>query len=215
MRLQETQSLRKGRIIHPLFIRVTHWINAFAVFVMLMSGWRIFNAAPLFNMRFPPEMTLGGWLAGALAWHFAAMWLLAVNGLAYIAYGLLTGHFWRHFVVIRPITAYRNLRLELKHLLMHGTGEYNPVQRLLYLGVIWIMITLVLSGLAMWKPVQLQELAAFFGGYERARWVHFYAMTALVVFMVIHIGVALAVKGTVRSMFTGRLETHVDREAER
>ncbi len=215
MRPDETPSRKKGKIIHPLFIRVTHWINAFAVIVMLMSGWRIYNASPLLNLRFPPEMTLGGWLAGALAWHFAAMWLLAINGFAYVVYGLLTGHFWRHFIVIRPITAYRNLRLELKHLLMHGTGEYNPVQRVLYLGVIWIMTTLVLSGLAMWKPVQLQELTEFMGGYERARWVHFYAMTALVGFLFIHIGVALAVKGTVRSMFTGRVETPSGKEAEK
>ncbi len=208
MRLDESQAARrqsKGKLVHPLFVRVTHWINAIAVFIMLMSGWRIYNASPLFALRFPPEMTLGGWLAGALAWHFAAMWLLAVNGVLYVAYGVLTGHFWRHFIAFRPIAAYRNLRQELKLLLVHGSGEYNPVQRVLYIGVMWILVMLVASGLALWKPVQLQGLTAWLGGYDQARYVHFYAMTALVVFLIVHISVAFAIKGTIKSMVTGRL----------
>jgi len=205
MRLDEPRPRNAQRIIHPLFVRITHWINAFATIVMIMSGWRIYNASPLFNMRFPPEVTLGGWLAGALAWHFAAMWLLAINGLAYFAYGVISGHFRRKFLVIHPISAYRNLRLELRHLLIHGTGEYNPVQRVLYICVIGIVVLLVFSGLAIWKPVQLQELTALLGGYEQARRVHFFAMAGLVAFLVIHVSVAFAVKGTVQSMITGRL----------
>jgi thiosulfate reductase cytochrome b subunit len=174
MRLDEPRPQDVERIIQPLFVRITHWINAFATIVMIMSGWRIYNASPLFGMRFPPEVTLGGWLAGALAWHFAAMWLLAINGLAYFAYGINAGHFRRKFLVIHPISAYRNLRLELSHLLIHGTGEYNSVQRVLYICVIGIVVLLVFSGLAMWKPVQLQELTALLGGYELARRVHFF-----------------------------------------
>jgi thiosulfate reductase cytochrome b subunit len=191
--------------VHTRFVRVTHWINAFAVFAMILSGWRIYNASPLFDFRFPAEFTLGGWLAGALAWHFAAMWLLAINGVVYLAYGVFSGHIWRNFVRIRPITAFRDLRSELLALTMHGTGEYNPVQRLMYLGVIGLLMLLVASGLALWKPVQLQGLASVFGGYEGARFVHFYAMTALVAFLVLHITLAFSVKGVLRAMIVGKM----------
>ena len=196
----------KDKIIHPLFVRITHWINAFAAIAMLMSGWRIYNASPVFaEVRFPPEMTLGGWLAGALAWHFAVMWLLVLNGLAYLAYGIFSGHFWRDLISFSPMSAYRNLRLELKIVVLHGTGEYNIIQRVLYICVIWIVIALVVSGMAIWKPVQFQILTAFLGGYEPARRVHFFAMLGLVAFLAIHVGASLAIKGTMQSMFTGRL----------
>lgn len=197
----------KGKIVHPLFVRVTHWINAFAAIAMLMSGLRIYNAAPLYEFRFPPEVTLGGWLAGALAWHFAAMWLLALNGLAYLAYGVFSGHFLRKMFNFGAMAAYRNIRLEMKRLLFHGTGEYNLVQRVLYVIVICDLFLLFLSGLAMWKPVQLQELTMFFGGYDQARHVHFLGMTILAMFIVVHVSVALAIKGTITSMITGRLPT--------
>jgi len=200
----------KDKIIHPLFVRITHWINAIAVMVMLMSGWRIYNASPVFDgVRFPPEMTLGGWLAGALAWHFAVMWLLVLNGLASMIYGVFSGHFWRDLIRFSPIPAYRDLRLEFRTLLLHGTGEYNIVQRVLYICVIWIVIALVVSGIAIWKPVQFQALTAFLGGYEHARGLHFFAMVGLVAFLVIHVSVAFAVKGTMQSMFTGRLAKHL------
>ena len=78
--------------VHPLVVRITHWINVLAVLMMVTSGWRIYNASPLFDFRFPTELTLGGWLAGALQWHFAAMWLLAINGLVYVVYGIVSGH---------------------------------------------------------------------------------------------------------------------------
>ena len=137
----------KDKIIHPLFVRITHWTNAFAAIAMLMSGWRIYDASPVFaELRFPAEVTVGGWLAGALAWHFAVMWLLVLNGLAYLAYGVFSGHFWRDLISFSPMSAYRNLRLELKTLLLHGAGEYNIVQRVLYICVIWIVIALVVSG---------------------------------------------------------------------
>jgi thiosulfate reductase cytochrome b subunit len=197
---------KAGEIIHPLFVRITHWINAFATIVMLMSGLRIYNASPIYPLQFPPDITLGGWLAGALAWHFAAMWLLAINGIAYLVYGVFSGHFWRKVIRFQPMAAYRNIRLEFRRLILHGTGEYNPIQRILYIAVIWIVILLVFSGVAIWKPVQFQGLAAFFGGYDGARKVHFFAMTALVVFLFVHVSVAFAVKGTVLSMITGRLQ---------
>jgi thiosulfate reductase cytochrome b subunit len=195
---------RGGARGHALFVRVTHWINAFAVFIMIGSGWRIYDASPLFDFRFPPELTVGGWLAGALAWHFAAMWLLVANGLLYLLYGFLSGHFWRDLLRIRPISAYRNLRLEWTTLTMHGSGEYNPVQRTLYTAVVGVLILLVASGLAIWKPVQLQGLTAFFGGYDAARYAHFYAMTALCAFVALHVTLAVSVKGVLHSMITGR-----------
>jgi thiosulfate reductase cytochrome b subunit len=201
-------SRQRGKVIHPLFVRITHWINAFAVIAMLMSGLRIYNASPLYGFRFPPEITLGGWLAGALAWHFAVMWLLVLNGLAYIVYGVFSGHFVRKLLNIGAMAAYRNVRLEMKHLLIHGTGEYNLIQRILYVIVILDVILLFFSGLALWKPVQFQGLAHFFGGYDQARYIHFYGMAIMVLFLVVHVSAAFAVKGTVQSMFTGRLAKH-------
>ena len=198
-------SRERNRVVHPFFVRVTHWINAFAAIAMLMSGMKIYNAAPLYEFRFPPEVTLGGWLAGALAWHFAVMWLLVLNGSAYILYGVFTGHFLRRIFTIGAMPAYRNIRLEMRHLLIHGTGEYNLIQRLAYLVVFFDIILLVSSGLTIWKPVQFQGLAAWMGGYEGARHIHFYGMTVLAAFLVIHVSVAFAVNGAIPSMLTGRL----------
>ena len=186
---------------HTLFVRATHWINALAVFLMIGSGWRIYNASPLYDFRFPPEFTVGGWLAGALAWHFAAMWLLVANGVVYLVYGFVSGHFWRDLPRLRPILAYR---LEWTTLTMHGNDAYNPVQRILYTAVVGVLVLLVASGVAIWKPVQFQELTAFFGGYDEARYVHFYAMTALCAFIALHVTLAFSVKGVLRAMITGR-----------
>ena len=206
--LQKTPSNRTinhRRIIHPLFVRITHWINAYAAIAMLMSGMRIYNASLLYEFKFPPELTLGGWLAGALSWHFAVMWLLVINGIAYLLYGIFSGHFIRKMLNIGAISAYRNIKLEMKYLLLHGTGEYNVIQRLLYVLVIWDVVLLFFSGLALWKPVQFQRIADFMGGYEQARYIHFYGMVILGLFILIHVSIAFAVKGTIKSMFTGRL----------
>ena len=206
--LQKTlnnRTVNYRRVIHPLFVRITHWINAYAAIAMLMSGMRIYNASPLYEFRFPAEVTLGGWLAGALSWHFAVMWLLVINGIAYLLYGIFSGHFIRKMLNIGAMSAYRNVKLELKYLLIHGTGEYNIIQRLLYVLVILDVILLFFSGLALWKPVQFQRLTDFLGGYEQARHIHFYGMVILAVFIAIHVSLAFAVKGTIKSMFTGRL----------
>lgn len=204
MSLSKASGGRREASGHGLFVRVTHWINAFAVFIMIGSGWRIYDASPLFDFRFPPDLTIGGWLAGALAWHFLAMWLLVANGVAYLAYGFVSGHFWRDLQRIRPISAYRNLRLEWMTLTMHGHGAYNPIQRILYTTVVGVLVLLVASGVSIWKPVQFQRLTAFFGGYDEARYVHFYAMTALCAFIALHVTLAFSVKGALRSMITGR-----------
>jgi thiosulfate reductase cytochrome b subunit len=200
-----TPAVSRPAAIHPAWVRVTHWINALAMLVMIGSGWQIYNASPLFPFVFPPAITLGGWLAGALLWHFAAMWLLAVNGLVYVVLGLLTGRFRRKFVPIRPGEVLADAKAALTGKLAHDDlSVYNAVQKLLYVGVILAGIVIVLSGLAIWKPVQLQELTAVFGGYDAARYVHFFAMAAIVGFLVVHVVMALLVPKALRAMITGR-----------
>lgn len=192
-------------VIHPLWVRICHWINAVAMIIMIMSGWQIYNASPLFPFVFPREITLGGWLAGALLWHFAAMWLLVVNGIAYVTLGIVTGRFRRKLFPVTPRAVVTDLKAALTFKLSHDDlSVYNAVQKLLYLGVILAGFVVVLSGLALWKPVQLQTLTAIFGGYEAARYVHFLAMAAIVGFLVVHVALALLVPKSLRSMFTGR-----------
>ena len=195
----------RGTLVHPRWVRVTHWINALAMLVMIGSGWRIYNASPLFDFEFPKAITLGGWLAGALLWHFAAMWVLAVNGLVYVTLGLASGRFRRKLLPIRPAEVTADVKAALGFKLAHDDlSVYNAVQKLLYLGVILCGVLIVLSGLAIWKPVQLQELTALFGGYDVARYVHFFAMAAIVGFLCVHVALALLVPKSLRAMIIGR-----------
>jgi thiosulfate reductase cytochrome b subunit len=191
--------------IHPFIVRATHWINAVAVVIMILSGWQIYNAAPILPFSFPAWMTLGGWLGGALQWHFAAMWLLMANGLAYLAYGVLSGRIRTRFFPISPAEVARDLRDALKGKLAHDDlAHYNGVQKLFYVGVIAALIAVVLSGLAIWKPVQLWWLTMLFGGFQGARLVHFLAMAAIVGFLLVHVVMALLVPKTIRAMVFGR-----------
>ncbi|HKA39741.1 MAG TPA: cytochrome b/b6 domain-containing protein [Burkholderiales bacterium] len=191
--------------VHPLLVRITHWINAFAILIMIASGWRIYNASPLFGFTFPDDWTLGGWLAGALQWHFAAMWLLALNGLAYLAYGIASGHFRRKLLPVAPAAIWRDMAAALRGKLAHDDLRvYNSAQRAAYLAAILIGVVLVLSGLVLWKPVQFQTLGLLLGDYEGARYVHFFAMAALVLFVVVHVVMVLVVPRTFPSMITGR-----------
>jgi len=192
-------------VIHPLWVRLTHWVNAIAMVLMIGSGWQIYNASPLFPFVFPPAITLGGWLAGALLWHFAAMWLLAVNGLVYVVLGIVTGRFRRKLIPIRAGEVLADAKAALTGTLAHDDlAVYNAVQKLLYLGIILVGVVIVLSGLAIWKPVQLQELTAVFGGYDAARYVHFFAMAAIVGFLVVHIVMSFLVPKSLRAMIIGR-----------
>ena len=192
-------------VIHPIWVRVTHWVNALAMLVMIGSGWQIYNASPLFPFVFPGGITLGGWLAGALLWHFAAMWLLAVNGLIYVLLGIVTGRFQRKLIPIRPGEVLTDAKAVLTGTLAHeNLAVYNAIQKLLYLGIILIGGVIVLSGLAIWKPVQLQALTAAFGGYDTARYVHFFAMAAIVGFLVVHVIMSVIVPSSLRAMITGR-----------
>src|SRR6478735_2686200 len=146
-----------AKIIQPAWVRTAHWINAVAMILMIMSGWQIYNASPLFGFSFSSSITLGGWLGGALLWHFAAMWLLMVNGLIYLTVGLATGRFRRKLLPITPEGVISDTRAALTGKLSHeDLTKYNQVQKLLYAGIIVIGILIVLSGLAIWKPVQLQ-----------------------------------------------------------
>jgi thiosulfate reductase cytochrome b subunit len=188
---------------HPPAVRITHWVNALAVLVLVLSGWRIYNASPLFeSFRFPSDLTLGGWLAGALQWHFAAMWLLAVNGIVYLIYGIASGHFRRKLLPISPRAVFRDIANAFRGRLSHeDLSGYNAAQRAAYLALIVSLVLLVLSGLAIWKPVQLQELAALMGGYEGARVVHFFSMVVLVVVALVHVVMVALVPRTLRNMF--------------
>jgi thiosulfate reductase cytochrome b subunit len=192
-------------LIHPAWVRITHWVNAAAVAMMIMSGWEVYNASPLFPFVFPRTVTLGGWLGGALLWHFAAMWLFVVNGLVYVLLGLATGRFRRKFVPIHPGEVVADVKAALTgHLAHDDLATYNAVQKLLYVGVILAGALIVLSGLAIWKPVQLQILTALFGGYDAARFVHFFAMAAIAAFVAIHVVMAFLVPKSLRAMITGR-----------
>jgi len=195
-----------AKVIQPAWVRTLHWINAFAMVLMIMSGWQIYNASPLFDFfSFSSSITLGGWLGGALLWHFAAMWILMVNGLIYLALGFSTGRFRKKLLPITPEGVIADTKAALTGKLAHDDlTKYNYVQKLLYAGVIVIGVVIVLSGLSIWKPVQLQWLTALFGGYDIARYVHFICMALIVAFMVVHVALALLVPKSLRAMIIGR-----------
>jgi thiosulfate reductase cytochrome b subunit len=203
---QVSANATPARIIQPAWVRILHWTNAVAMVLMIMSGWQIYNASPLFDfLRFSSSVTLGGWLGGALLWHFAAMWLLTVNGLIYLALGLATGRFRKKLLPITPSGVIADTKAALTGKLSHDDlSKYNYVQKLLYAGIIVVGILIVLSGLSIWKPVQLQWLTAVFGGYDAARYVHFICMALIVAFLVVHVALALLVPKSLRAMIIGR-----------
>lgn len=192
-------------IIHPAWLRTTHWLNALAVVVLAMSGWRIYNAAPFFDFEIPRAITLGGWLGGAIQWHFAAMWLLAANGILYLALNIATGRLLRKFFPLSPRAIIADLAAALRGRLSHeDESRYNAVQRAAYLFVIADAILLVLSGLVLWKSVQFGVLRELLGGYESARRVHFFAMAALAAFFAVHLVMVALVPRTLIHMIRGR-----------
>ena len=197
---------RSAALIHPRWVRVCHWVNALAILVMIGSGWQIYNASPLFDfLTFSRQIALGNWLAGALLWHFAAMWVLVINGVVYVTLGIVSGRFRRKLLPIRPADVISDVKAALTFRLAHDDlTHYNAVQKLLYSGVILAGVVIVLSGLSIWKPVQFQELTALFGGYDTARYVHFMAMAAIVGFIAVHVTLALIVPKSLRAMITGR-----------
>jgi thiosulfate reductase cytochrome b subunit len=191
--------------VHPSVVRVTHWVNALAVLMMITSGWQIYNASPLFGFSFPDALTLGGWLAGALQWHFAALWLFALNGAIYVAYGIFSGHFRRKLLPISPAALLHDVREAMRGRLAHeDLSVYNAAQRAAYVALILGLVLLVASGLAIWKPVQLYWLAVLMGDYEGARLLHFFAMAAVALIVLVHVVMVVLVPRTFPTMFTGR-----------
>jgi thiosulfate reductase cytochrome b subunit len=194
-----------GPLIHPRWVRVTHWINALAMLLMIGSGWQIYDASPLFGFTFPHQIALGNWLAGALLWHFAAMWLLVINGFVYVSLGIASGRFRRKLFPLYPRDVIGDFFAALRGRLAHDDlTVYNAVQKLLYLGILLVGVVIVASGLSIWKPVQFQALTSFFGGYNTARYVHFAAMAAIVAFLVVHVTLAVLVPKSLRAMIFGR-----------
>ncbi|HEX4501227.1 MAG TPA: cytochrome b/b6 domain-containing protein [Scandinavium sp.] len=198
-------SSERSKTIHPLWVRCCHWVNAIAIAGMMFSGWRIYNASPLFDFTFPREITLGGWLGGALQWHFAMMWVLGINGAVYLTLGVISGRFKRKFFPLSPRELFNDLRQALRGKLAHADlSHYNMVQKLAYVGVILLGIGLVLSGLVLWKSVQFPLLRELLGGYETARYIHFFCMSAMALFVVIHLLMVLLVPRTLLAMLRGR-----------
>lgn len=195
-----------ARKIQPGWLRLSHWLNALAAVVMMLSGWRIYNASPVFaGFRFPADITLGGWLGGALLWHFAAMWLLFFNGLFYLAMNVATGRFARKFFPLGPRAVRDDLVAALRGRLSHADlSHYNAVQKLAYLLVMIVLLVLVLSGIAIWKPVQFPLLRELMGGYDFARVVHFCAMSLLAAFIAVHIVMVALVPRSLLTMIRGR-----------
>jgi thiosulfate reductase cytochrome b subunit len=191
--------------IHPVWLRATHWLNALAVVIMTMSGWRIYNASPLFDFTFAKGITLGGWLGGAIQWHFAAMWLLAANGLVYLLCNAATGRLARKFFPLSPRAIVADLRAALRGHLSHADPlQYNAAQRAAYLFAMLDAVLLVMSGLVLWKSVQFPLLRELLGGYEGARLVHFFCMAALVAFVMVHLAMVALVPRTLLAMIRGR-----------
>ncbi len=191
--------------LHPLPVRIMHWINALAIIVMIGSGWKIYNDEVLFGwLHFPDWITIGGEAQGALQWHFFAMWILAINGLAYLSYGIATGRFRKKLYPIRPLELVADIRDALALRLSHtDITRYNAVQKLLYAGIIVVVAVQIISGLVVWKPMQFSELTTLFYDFQGARLAHFIGMAAIVLFILVHVALALLVPKTLLAMITG------------
>jgi thiosulfate reductase cytochrome b subunit len=196
---------RHGLRLHPLSLRVMHWTNAVAMIIMIGSGWKIYNDEVLFGwLHFPDWITIGGEAQGALQWHFLGMWILAINGIAYLIYGLVSGRFRRMLLPIRLRELIATVREALRlHLAHDDLTRYNAVQRTLYVGIIVVGILQVISGLVVWKPMQFSELTTLFYDFQGARLVHFLGMGAIALFLLVHVALALLVPKTLVAMVTG------------
>jgi thiosulfate reductase cytochrome b subunit len=191
--------------MHPLALRIMHWTNAIAMVVMVMSGWKIYNDEVIFGfLHFPDSITLGVWAQHALQWHFMGMWFLVLNGFVYLSFGIFSGRFRRMLLPIRLREIIQEMIAALTFRLKHtDLTHYNAVQKMLYLGVILIIILQVITGIAIWKPIQFSGLVSLFGGFQGARLAHFLGMTAIVLFVLVHVSLALLVPKTILAMLTG------------
>ncbi len=194
-----------GTPLHPLPLRVMHWVNAIAMIVMITSGWGIYDDYVIISgLHFSKDIRLGNWAAESLLWHFAGMWFLAINGLAYLVYGTFTGRFRMRLFPIRIPDILKTVNETLHFKIAHeDITHYNAVQKLLYVVVIVAGISQVLTGLAIWKPIQLWFLVDLFGGFQGARLLHFLGMAVIVGFLVVHVALSLLVPSTLKAMITG------------
>ena len=200
------ETSRTQKSVQPVWVRVSHWLNALAAVLMMLSGWRIYDASPVFRgFMIPVGLTLGGWLGGALQWHFAAMWLLFFNGIFYLVMSLATSRIRTRFFPLSPLAIFRDLKAALSGQLSHADlSSYNAVQKFAYLFAIVDLAVLVLSGMAIWKSVQFPLLRELFGGYDFARVVHFCAMALLAGFIVVHVTMVALVPRSLLLMIRGR-----------
>jgi thiosulfate reductase cytochrome b subunit len=190
-------------VIHRAPLRILHWINAIAILVLIPSGFAIYNAAPFYLFVFPAWMTLGSSLTGAVLWHFAAMWLLVINGIFYVVYRILLRTGGPALFPLSPRELFSDMKQVFTLNLGHKDGVYNGIQKAFYLGIVSVLAIAVASGLAIWKPVQLQGLTELLGGYEWARRVHFWAMAATIAFLFIHLAMVALVPRTFLMMLFG------------
>jgi Ni/Fe-hydrogenase b-type cytochrome subunit len=194
---EEEPGLVRAAYEHPLPIRITHWVNAISLFVMVTSGLRIFRAFPSFGPKIPENilldipksLTLGGWLGGALQWHFTFMWIFAVSGLVYVAYQVGSGHYRTMLFTPRDIAGVWPMA---RHYFFFGpkppaTGQYNPLQKLAYTSTIAFGVLSLLTGIVLFKPAQFSWLAFLFGGFHLTRLWHFAAMCGFLAFIPGHL----------------------------
>src|SRR6201987_3917240 len=201
----ETSSLPTGRRLHPWPLRIMHWINAVVMLIMITSGWGIYDDDVIIRgFHFGSFWRLGDWAAWSLNWHFAGMWFLVINGMVYLVYGFASGRFRDKLLPIRPgevaQTVIDTLHFKIAH---EDITVYNAVQKLLYILIILAGISQVITGLAIWKPVQFYGLVSLLGGFQTARVLHFAGMALIVGFLIVHVALALLVPKTLLAMLTG------------
>ena len=215
----DVESAKTGETVqaiyeHPWVVRFSHWVNAVALFVMVGSGLQIFRAFPSFGAKIPQQdllnwptaFAIGGWLGGALQWHLTFIWIYIATGLFYIGYEVLSGNYRQ--ILFMPADI-RGVWPMARHYFFFGpeppaTQVYNPLQKLAYTSAIVLGVLSVLTGIAVWKPVQFSWLAWLMGGFHLARVWHFVVMWAIVFFVLGHL-VMIVVHGwnNFMSMLTG------------
>lgn len=204
---------------HHWIVRLTHWATVIVLAGMITSGLQIYEAYARFGNRdapsfpnafegsqFPASMRLGGWLAGALNWHFALMWPLIAFGLLYAAYLVASGE-WRA-LLFRPRDVPGAIEMIKYYLRLRGEhppqGKHNPLQKLAYTTVVLLGGLAVLTGIAIYKPLQFSWLTAVFGGFQAARYWHFWIVWVFVGFSIVHVILVFVVDpASLRAMLTG------------
>lgn len=201
--------------LHPLAVRLMHWTNAIAMFIMITSGWGIYNDYVIIHgVHFASVLRLGAWAAPSLLWHFAGMWLLAFNGLAYLVYGLVKGRLRERLLPIRLSELKQTLRDTLHLKKQHNDPTtYNAVQKLLYIVVICAGIGQVVTGLLIWKPIQFSSAVALLGGFQALRKEHFIGMSIISGFVLVHVSLALLVPKTLWAMMGSGLRLPLRRRS--